>query len=74
MLDEDFLKEFGFRLKLYRMRAKLTQATLREMIDLWEHRISQIENGKCNVTLKTVNKIADALNIQASKLFLFERE
>lgn len=74
MLDEDFLKEFGFRLKLYRMRAKLTQATLGEMIDISEHRISQIENGKCNVTLKTVNKIADALNIQASKLFLLERE
>lgn len=74
MLDEDFLKEFGFRLKLYRMRAKLTQATLGEMIDISEHRISQIENGKCNVTLKTVNKIVDALNIQASKLFLFERE
>lgn len=74
MLDEDFLKEFGFRLKLYRMRAKLTQANLGEMIDISEHRISQIENGKCNVTLKTVNKIADALNIQASKLFLFERE
>ena len=50
MLDEDFLKEFGFRLKLYRMRAKLTQATLGEMIDISEHRISQIENGKSNVT------------------------
>ena len=74
MLDEDFLKEFGFRIKLYRMRTKLTQATLGEMVDISEHRISQIENGKCNLTLKTVNKIATALKIQAAKLFLFDNE
>lgn len=74
MLDDDFLKEFGFRIKLYRMRAKLTQATLGEMVDISEHRISQIENGKCNLTLKTVNKIATALKIQAAKLFFFENE
>lgn len=72
MVDEDFLKEFGFRLKINRMRAKLTQAELSELVDISEHRISQIEGGKCNLTLKTVNRIATALNIPANKLFLFE--
>ena len=72
MLDSIFLKEFGVRLKLFRIKQDLTQAQLGEMINISEHRISQIENGKCNITLKTVNKISNALNIQAAKFFLFE--
>ena len=46
MLDEDFLKEFGFQLKLYRLKRDYTQAQLGEMVEISEHRISQIENGK----------------------------
>ncbi len=72
MLDNIFLKEFGLRLKIYRMKRNLTQAQLGELIDVSEHRLSQIENGKCNITLKTVNKISNALNIPCVKLFQFE--
>ena len=72
MLDNIFLKEFGLRLKIYRMKRNLTQAQLGELIDVSEHRLSQIENGKCNITLKTVNKISNALNIPPVKLFQFE--
>ena len=50
----------------------MTQAQLGEMINISEHRISQIENGKCNITLKTINKISNALNIPAVKLFTFD--
>lgn len=72
MLDSVFLKEFGFRLKLFRIKKDMTQAQLGEMINISEHRISQIENGKCNITLKTINKISNALNIPAVKLFTFD--
>ena len=72
MLYNIFLKEFGLRLKIYRMKRNLTQAQLGELIDVSEHRLSQIENGKCNITLKTVNKISNALNIPSVKLFQFE--
>ncbi len=71
MNDEDFLKEFGFRIKLFRMKLNYTQAQLGEMVEISEHRISQIENGKCNLTLKTVNRISNALKISAVKLFNF---
>ncbi len=71
MNDEDFLKEFGFRIKLFRMKQNYTQAQLGEMVEISEHRISQIENGKCNLTLKTVNRISNALKISAVKLFNF---
>lgn len=72
MDDEEFLREFGFRLKLYRLKCHITQAQLGEMVDISEHRISQIENGKCNLTLKTVNRIATALKIQPVRLFNFD--
>ena len=72
MLDDDFLKEFGFRLKLYRLKRNYTQAQLGEMVEISEHRLSQIENGKCNLTLKTVNRLSYALKIPVLKLFNFE--
>ncbi len=72
MLDNDFLKEFGFRLKLYRLKRNYTQAQLGEMVEISEHRISQIENGRCNLTLKTVNRLSYALKIPVLKLFSFE--
>ena len=72
MLDEEFLKKFGFKFKMYRIKKGLTQAELEEMVNISEHRLSEIERGKCNITLKTVNKISTALGINAVKLFNFQ--
>ncbi|MBR1424718.1 helix-turn-helix transcriptional regulator [bacterium] len=72
MQDEVFLREFGIRLKLYRIKSNFTQAQLGEMVNISEHRISQIENGKCNLTLKTVNRLAVALDVIPVKFFNFE--
>ena len=49
-----------------RMKQGITQAQLGEMVNISEHRISQIENGKCNITLKSVNRLLNALEIDAS--------
>ncbi|MBQ8887194.1 MAG: helix-turn-helix transcriptional regulator [Candidatus Gastranaerophilales bacterium] len=72
MLDEEFLKEFGLRVKFYRLRRNLTQAQLGEKINISENRISEIENGRCNLTLKTVNRLSIALGFSAYKFFNFE--
>lgn len=72
MLEEEFFKEFGLRVKIYRLKCNYTQAQLGEIINMSEHRVSQIENGKCNLTLKTINKLSSALNIQSKKLFDFD--
>ncbi len=71
MKNEEFLKEFGLRVKFYRIKKGLTQAQIGELVEISEHRISQIENGKCNLTLKTVNKLSDALGVVSAKLFDF---
>lgn len=71
MQNEEFLKEFGLRVKFYRIKRGLTQAQIGEFVEISEHRISQIENGKCNLTLKTVNKLSEALGVVSAKLFDF---
>ncbi len=71
MQNEEFLKEFGLRVKFYRIKKGLTQAQIGEFVEISEHRISQIENGKCNLTLKTVNKLSEALGVVSAKLFDF---
>ena len=71
MQNEEFLKEFGLRVKFYRIKKGLSQAQIREIVEISEHRISQIENGKCNLTLKTVNKLSEALGVVSAKLFDF---
>ena len=72
MLDKDFLINFGFNLKMLRLKSGLTQAELGEKVDISEHRLSDIERGKCNLTLKTVNRLANALSIPSIKLFDFK--
>ena len=64
-------RSFGLRVKFYRIKKGLTQAQIGEFVEISEHRISQIENGKCNLTLKTVNKLSDALGVVSAKLFDF---
>ena len=71
MQNEEFLKEFGLRVKFYRIKRGLTQAQIGEFVEMSEHRVSQIENGKCNLTLKTVNKLSEALGVVSAKLFDF---
>ena len=71
MQNEEFLKEFGLRVKFYRIKKGLTQAQIGEFVEISEHRISQVENGKCNLTLKTVNKLSEALGVVSAKLFDF---
>ena len=68
MNNKDILKTFGLNVKFERMKQWLTQAQLAELIDVHEKYIGKIETGKQNVTVKTLNKIAQALNINIIRL------
>ena len=71
MLYEDFLKELGFRLKMRRIQMGFTQAQLGEKVKISENRISEIESGRTNLTLKSINKIFNTLNIEFLDFFKF---
>ena len=69
MDDKELLSRIAFNIKIERTIKRLTQAKLAELIDVHEKYIGTIEAGKQNITLKTLNKIANALDIDIVKLF-----
>jgi|GEM_PF-1077590 len=56
----------AYRLKELRKRRKMTQTELAERLGIGKGRVSKIENGKLNLTLSTIQKIASALGAKIS--------
>jgi transcriptional regulator with XRE-family HTH domain len=67
--NED-LKGFGKRLKKYRIEKGLTQLELAEKMNIERSEISKIENGKSNIEFRTIVRLAIALDIPTSYLFV----
>ena len=68
---EGFLKEIGFRLKMRRIQLGMTQAQLGEKVKMSENRISEIESGRNNITLKSLYKLFNVLNINFFEVIKF---
>ncbi len=56
----------AFKFKEFRKQKHLTQTELAKSIGLEKGQISKIENGKFNLTLATINKIASALGVSVN--------
>lgn len=69
-LDQRFAK-FGRIVKSLRIEKEITQEDLAEKANLHVTFISRIENGKANVSLDTVLKLANAFGIEVKDLFEF---
>lgn len=61
--------QFGRNVRRYRLRAGLTQEKLGELSELDRGYISGVERGLRNPTVVSIEKIADALRINAGELF-----
>lgn len=59
----------GKRVRFFREQDELTQAELAEKAGLSDNFIGLIERGVKHPTLETLNKIADALEVQLPELF-----
>lgn len=68
MDNNDLLKIFGINVKRERLRLGYTQEEFAEILNFHEKHISKIETGHQNVTLKTLSKIAKALDVEESVL------
>lgn len=66
----EIIKVFGTNVKHYRLRMGLSQENFAELCDLHRTYISDIECFQRNVSLKTVQKIANALKVETYKLFI----
>lgn len=59
----------GLNIAFYRKLRGLTQEKLAEKIDISRTHMSRIETADCAVSLDVVFNIADALEVEPSKLF-----
>lgn len=66
----DIIKVFGTNVKHYRLAAGVSQEKFAELCDLHRTYISDIECFQRNISLESVQKIADALGIETYKLFI----
>lgn len=68
----DIVKVFGDNLRKYRNQIGLSQEALAEKCGLHRTYISAIECYRRSIALENVQRIADALDIDAYKLFVEE--
>lgn len=61
--------EFGQRIKSLRQKKNLSQEKFALCIDMDRSYYASVENGKRNISLKNIKKIADGLNISLEELF-----
>lgn len=68
MAVKDFQKAFGERLRTIRKAQGLTLEKLADMAGLSVQYLGDVERGKANPTLSTVEKISDALAMKMTQL------
>lgn len=70
----DIVKVFGKNLKRYRLSLGFSQEKLAEKCGLHRTYIGSIERSQRNVSLKNVQKIANAFNIEPYRLLMGSKE
>ncbi|OHB69037.1 MAG: hypothetical protein A2W23_02415 [Planctomycetes bacterium RBG_16_43_13] len=71
-MSSDIEKRIGAKITEIRLSKVLTQARLAEKINVSVETISRMERGVAFPSLKTVEKIAEALNVPVKTFFDFD--
>jgi transcriptional regulator with XRE-family HTH domain len=70
--DSEFIKRFGKNLRKIRKSKKMSQENLAISADTSRSQIARIERGEINPTITTINRFAEALQIDIQYLFQFD--
>ena len=70
--DEKYLKKLGERIRSLRKSSNMSQLDLAGKMDNFAEQIGRIERGEQNVSVCTLKKIADSLDVSMKELFDFE--
>ena len=65
---QEISKKLGANMKKVRAKKKLSQGALARLLEVDKGYISNIESGKKNPTLATIQRLADALGVSADEL------
>ena len=68
-MKEKYYLNLGEVIRKRRLELNLTQETLANMMEVDRKHLSQIENGKQNITFATFFKLCDALQMDPVELF-----
>ncbi len=69
MDDKDILKTVADNIRLERLRGRLSQEKLAEMVDISTKYLNMIENRKANPTIVIVIRICKALGIDLNTIY-----
>ena len=69
MPDHKFLPLLGGRIKELRVKKEMTQCELAILCNFEKASMSRIESGKTNVTILTLRKICNALEVDIGEFF-----
>jgi transcriptional regulator with XRE-family HTH domain len=61
-------KRLGANIKKIRIRKKMSQGDICRKLNMDRSYMSAVENGKKNITIAILGKLADALGVAASEL------
>ena len=70
-MNKDTVIKLGLKIRVERQKQKLSQEKLAEFSELNRNFIGMIERGETNVTVKNLESIANALNLDIKELFNF---
>ena len=70
--NDVILKSFGYHLRTIRQEKKLRQKTVAKLCNMDSGSYSNIENGKRNITILTLFKISQMLNVSMTELMNFK--
>ncbi len=65
-------KKVGMNIRLERVKRGLSQEALADMAEIARSTMGILERGEQSPSVQTVFKVANALNVDMYKLFLFE--
>jgi len=67
-----FLKKFGDTIKKYRKLRGYSQERLAGLANMDFKYLGEVERGQRNISVKNVEKICNALDVQPYQIFMFE--
>jgi transcriptional regulator with XRE-family HTH domain len=70
-MNKDTVFKLGLKIRVERQKQKMSQERLAELANLNRNFIGMIERGETNVTVKNLENIANALNLDIKELFNF---
>ncbi len=71
MKNVNTVTKLGQKIRIERMKRKISQEKLAELSELNRNFIGMVERGETNITVRNLESIANAFDIKIEDLFVF---